>query len=243
MSTVNPEEVNHFTAQAAQWWDETGPFKPLHQINPVRLSFLRDEIIKHFTLKNQNTSQPLIGLTILDVGCGGGLLCEPLARLGATVTGVDAGQENINIAVHHAKESGLEMTYQCITAEELAATGVQFDVVTALEIVEHVADVDLFVQSCCALLKPSGQLFMSTLNRTVKSYALGIIAAEYILRWVPKGTHQWSKFLEPAELAEHLEKNGVCLKNLKGMTLNPFSNTWKLTSDLDMNYVLSAVKK
>ena len=183
------------------------------------------------------------GLKILDVGCGGGLLCEPLARLGAEVTGIDAGQANINIATQHAKDSGLDITYQCTTSEELAAMGLQFDVVTALEIVEHVADVNLFINSCATLTKPGGQLFMSTLNRTLKSYAFGIIAAEYLLRWVPKGTHQWNRFLEPAELAAPLEKNGLLLKTLKGLTLDPFTNSWKLSDDLDVNYLLSAVKK
>ena len=242
MTTVNPEEINNFTSQAHQWWDEKGPFKPLHKINPVRLSFVRSEIINHFSLENTEDAQPLKGLKILDVGCGGGLLCEPLARLGAQVTGLDAGQENIDIATQHAKESGLEITYVCQTSEDLAATGAQFDIVTALEIVEHVADVDLFMKSCSDLVRPGGQLFMSTLNRTLKSYALGIVAAEYILRWVPKGTHQWRKFLEPAELAEHLEKQGLHLKNLQGLTLDPFSNTWNLSQDLDVNYLLSAVK-
>ncbi len=241
MSTVNPEEINNFTSQAHQWWNETGPFKPLHKINPVRLSFLRSEIMAHFSRESVDT-QPLKGLKILDVGCGGGLLCEPLARLGAEVTGLDAGQENIDVATKHAKDADLEITYRCQTSEDLATTGAQFDVVTALEIVEHVADVDLFVKSCSDLVHPGGQLFMSTLNRTLKSYALGIVAAEYLLRWVPKGTHQWSKFLEPAELSEHLEKNGLHLQSLKGLSLDPFTNTWKLSDDLDVNYLLSAVK-
>jgi 2-polyprenyl-6-hydroxyphenyl methylase/3-demethylubiquinone-9 3-methyltransferase len=246
MSTVDPQEINAFTAQASQWWDEQGPFKPLHKINPLRLTFLRDEMIAHFKLSNDKTREncpPLEGLKILDVGCGGGLLCEPLTRLGATVTGIDAGQENIDIALEHAKSSGLTIDYRCTTSEDLAATGAQFDCVTALEIVEHVADVPLFIKSCSDLVRPKGQLFMSTLNRTLKSYALGIIAAEYILRWVPKGTHQWSKFLEPAELNDFLEKNGVALQSLKGLTLDPFTNSWNLSNDLDVNYLLSAVKR
>ncbi len=246
MSTVDPQEINAFTAQASQWWDEQGPFKPLHKINPLRLTFLRDEMLKHFKLSPERTggsSLLLEGLRILDVGCGGGLLCEPLARLGATVTGIDAGQENINSAVEHAKLSGLKIDYRCTTSEDLAATGVQFDCVTALEIVEHVADVPLFIKTCADLIRPKGQLFMSTLNRTLKSYALGIIAAEYILRWVPKGTHRWDKFLEPAELNDYLEKNGIVLQSLKGLTLDPFTNTWNLSDDLSVNYLLSAVKK
>tara|TARA_R110002095_G_scaffold123140_3_gene107017 strand:+ start:2665 stop:3414 length:750 start_codon:yes stop_codon:yes gene_type:complete len=246
MSTVDPQEVNTFTAQASQWWDESGPFKPLHKINPLRLRFLRDEMMAHFKHSNEGdreNSLPLEGLTILDVGCGGGLLCEPLARLGATVTGIDAGQENIDSAITHAKTSGLTIDYLCTTSEDLAATGAQFDCVTALEIVEHVADVPLFMKSCSDLVRPKGQLFMSTLNRTLKSYALGIIAAEYILRWVPKGTHQWDKFLEPAELNDYLEKNGVVLHSLKGLTLDPFTNSWNLSDDLDVNYLLSAVKQ
>lgn len=245
MSTVDPQEINAFTALASQWWDEQGPFKPLHRINPLRLAFLRDEIIAHFKHSNDTTKTntlPLEGLTILDVGCGGGLLCEPLARLGAKVTGIDAGQENIDIALEHAKNSGLTIDYRCTTSEDLAATGAQFDCVMALEIVEHVADVPLFVKSCSDLVRPKGQLFMSTLNRTLKSYAIGIIAAEYILRWVPKGTHQWDKFLEPAELNDYLEKNGITIQSLKGLTLDPFTNSWRLSDDLDVNYLLSAIK-
>lgn len=242
MSTVDPKEIHAFTSQASQWWDEQGPFKPLHKINPVRLTFLRDEMREYFDLSLE-TKEPLLkGLTILDVGCGGGIICEPLARLGATVTGVDAGQENIDIAIEHAKLSGLDIDYRCTTSEDLAATGVQFDCVVALEIVEHVADVPLFIKSCADLVRPQGQLLMSTLNRTLKSYALGIIAAEYILRMIPKGTHQWDKFLEPAELAAYLEQNGMVIKALKGLTLDPFINTWKLTNDLDINYLLSSVK-
>lgn len=246
MSTVDPQEINAFTAQASHWWNEQGPFKPLHKINPLRLTFLRDEMLSHFKKshnKTKPTDLPLDGLTILDVGCGGGLLCEPLARLGAIVTGIDAGQENIDAAIEHAQTSGLTIDYRCTTSEDLAATGTQFDCVTALEIVEHVADVPFFVKSCADLVRPKGQLFMSTLNRTLKSYALGIIAAEYILRWVPKGTHQWDKFLEPAELNDYLEENGVALQSLKGLTLDPFTNTWNLSDDLDVNYLLSAFKK
>ena len=242
MNTVDQNDVDNFESQAHLWWDETGPFKPLHQINPHRLAFLRDEICKHYVLPTQNEPQPFSSLSILDVGCGGGLVCEPLSRLGANVTGIDAGQKNIDTAKHHAKTHDLEIDYFCETAEAHAAHSHLYDVVIAFEIVEHVSDVPLFLSSLNHLLKPGGILVMSTLNRTLKSYLLGIIAAEYILRWVPKGTHQWSQFIEPAELVFHLEDLGMSAKSIRGLDFSPFKQTWHLTDSTDVNYFLSAIK-
>ena len=241
MTTIDPDNLRSFTDHAQGWWDESGPFKPLHQINPVRLAFIREEIITHFKIKEPNL-KPYQGLQILDIGCGGGLLCEPLCRLGATVTGIDAGPENIEVARAHAQQSGLDITYYATSAEAFAAPSPGSDVVTALEIVEHVADIDLFICSCLKLLRPGGLLILSTLNRTAKSYLLGIIAAEYILNWVPRGTHNWKKFLEPAELAAYLEKHGSQLKSIKGISFNPLSRTWHLTNDLGINYLMAARK-
>lgn len=242
-TTIDQDEINQFNAQAGSWWDESGPFKPLHELNPHRLQFIRDEILGHFDIEPSSDHKPFKNLTIADIGCGGGLIAEPLSRLGGTVTGVDAGSENIKAAKAHADQSGLDITYLNTTSEDLAAKGMQFDVVTALEIVEHVADVPLFLKSCCDLVKPGGMIIMSTLNRTVKSYALGILAAEYILKWVPKGTHQWQKFVEPADLVMGLEKHGVATSKIKGLSFNPLKRTWSIGDDLDVNYMLNASKK
>ena len=241
MSTVNPEEIKNFESQSQHWWDETGPFKPLHQINPHRIQFIKSEICDHFS-KDPSTPSPLQSLSILDVGCGGGLVCEPLKRLGGDITGIDAGEQNISVASAHAKDMGLDIHYSHQTAEDLVESGQQFDVVLALEIVEHVQDVPLFLASLERLVKPGGLLIMSTLNRTLKSFALGIVAAEYVLRWVPKGTHQWKQFVEPAELTFHLEDLGFEPKSIKGLTYNPLKKGWSLSRDTDVNYFLSAQK-
>lgn len=240
--SVDLQEIATFTKEAAFWWDEEGPFKPLHQINPVRLTFIRDEIISHFKIKD-SLGTPFKNLEIIDVGCGGGLVCEPLARLGARVTGIDPGLENIEAARQHALANHLDLTYQDTTAEHMAQQGHRYDVVIVLEIVEHVADVAAFIQACCQLLKPNGLLLLSTLNRTLKSYALGIVAAEYILRWVPKGTHSWHKFLKPSELATPLRQNDMSLRSIKGMTFMPLTRRWVLSNDLSVNYLMSAVKR
>lgn len=239
MSTLDPQELKHFTTQSHLWWDEKGPFKSLHDINPVRLAFIRQEVIGHYQL-DPSLRQPFQGLRSLDIGCGGGLLCEPLARLGATVLGIDAVPENIQVAQGHATKYGLDIAYEAIPVEDLVTTGKTFDIITALEIVEHVQDLPLFLKSCCRLVKPGGLLFLSTLNKTLRSYLLGIVAAEYILKWVPKGTHDWKKFLEPADIALLLEENGFFLANLKGITFNPFGRSWRLSEDLAVNYILSA---
>ena len=240
--SVDPQEVAAFTKEAALWWDENGPFKPLHLLNPTRLSFIREELIKHFNLK-EDRRDPLHELEVLDIGCGGGLLSEPLARLGASVTGLDAGVENIEVARQHAQQQQLIINYQAMTVEELAHQKQQFDVVVALEIVEHVANLASFIDACCTLTKPEGLLIFSTLNRTLKSFALGIVAAEYVLRWVPRGTHSWQKFVKPSELAMRLRVHGVTLKALKGMTFNPLRGHWQLSDNIDVNYLLSAVKR
>lgn len=236
-NTVDDAEIAHFTAMADEWWDAKGKFKPLHQMNPLRLQFIRDHIAAHHG-RAATASRPLDGLSLLDIGSGGGLLCEPLTRLGATVTGVDAAAKNIEIAKIHAQQMGLNIDYRHSTAEALASAGEQYDVVLAMEIVEHVADVDAFLAAISALVKPNGLLFMSTLNRTAKSYAMAIVGAEYVLRWLPKGTHHWKKFLKPSELILPLEQHGIRTADLQGMVYEPFSANWRLdTQNLDVNYV------
>lgn len=240
-TTVDDAEIAHFSAMAEEWWDARGKFRPLHQMNPVRLRFIRDHATAHFG--HNVVQQPLSGLSLLDIGCGGGLLCEPLARLGATVTGIDAAEKNISIARLHAEQMGLAIDYRHTTAEALAASGAQYDIVTALEIVEHVADVGIFLQAAAALVKPGGMLFMSTLNRTAKSYATAIIGAEYLLRWLPRGTHHWRKFLKPSELILPLEQLGIRTLDLQGMSYGPFNASWSLSPKaLDINYIFVGVK-
>lgn len=240
-TTVDDAEIAHFSAMAEEWWDAKGKFRPLHQMNPVRLQFIRDHAAAHF---GRNTmQQPLSGLALLDIGCGGGLLCEPLARMGANVTGVDAAEKNISTASLHAEQMGLTIDYRHATAETLAVSGAQYDIVTALEIVEHVADVDIFLQAATALVKPGGMLFMSTLNRTAKSYATAIIGAEYLLRWLPRGTHHWRKFLKPSELILPLEQLGIRTLDLQGVAYDPFNASWSLNPKvLDINYIFACAK-
>jgi len=242
-------ELAKFERMAKDWWDVDGDFKPLHKLNPTRVGYIRDAVVQHYM--RDTSDLPLKGLTILDIGCGGGLLCEPLARLGATVTGIDAVAKNIEIAKIHATQVGTDVTYRAVTAEalgdELEATGNKFDVVIALEIIEHVADPEEFVASCAKLMKPEGLLFFSTLNRTIRSYALGIVAAEYILGWLPKGTHDWDKFVKPSELERWISKagrkvglDGLQVTDKAGMTLNPVKNLWSLTNDLAVNYITTS---
>lgn len=245
-TTVDAENLKHFTAHAEKWWDPDGPFKPLHHLNPTRLEFLRREMVKHFDLDVMALT-PLENLKVLDIGCGGGLICEPLTRLGALVTGIDAGQENIHAAKTHAQESGLSINYLSTTAEDLlesrtsqAAESKGFDVVLALEVVEHVQNVDAFLKCCLGHLKPGGLIILSTLNRTLKSYGLGIVAAEYILRWVPRGTHSWMKFFKPSELGFKLEEQGCTLKTIQGMSFNVLGRSWGLSRDVDVNYFITA---
>lgn len=245
-STVDAAEVAQFSAIAEQWWDERGKFAPLHRMNPTRLSYIRERIESHFgrlTGPESESATPLKNLTLLDVGSGGGLICEPMARLGATVTGIDASGENIAVAQTHAAEVGLTVEYHATTAEALADTGQQYDIVLALEIIEHVADIALFYDALTALVKPGGLIIMSTMNRTAKAFAMAIVGAEYVLRWLPRGTHDWNKFVKPSEMADSLTKRGFATPTPMGIVFSPLSGKFSLnSSDLDVNYLLSATK-
>lgn len=234
--SVDEQEIAKFEAMADEWWDETGKFKPLHKFNPIRIGYIRDAVKTHFDIGNSD--KPLTGLSILDIGCGGGLLCEPMKRLGADVTGIDASEKNIGIASTHAGKMGLDIQYEAITAEELVAKGKQYDVVLCMEVIEHVADVDGFLKSCAKLVKPGGMMVVATLNRTPKSYLFAIVGAEYVLRWLPKGTHEWKKFLKPSEVFECVKHAGVSLDEVKGASYNPLRAEWFLSSDLSVNYLM-----
>ena len=239
-SSIDEKEVKQFSDIASEWWNPDGKFKPLHQLNPVRLSSIRDQLCAHFD-RDPKSPEPLKGLSILDIGCGGGLVTEPLSRMGATVTGVDASPENIAVASKHATGQGLDIEYLATTAEDLAAIERQFDAVIALEIVEHVGNLDLFMEACCAMIKQNGCHILSTLNRTPKSFLMGIVAAEYILRWVPKGTHSWQKFLRPSELNRYLQQNGCQINDITGLIYNPIKRQFELNAeDLDVNYIMTA---
>ena len=237
-TTLDSQEIEKFSAIAAEWWDEKGKFAPLHRINPLRTEYIRDLAYAHFGQKS------LEGLSLVDIGCGGGLVCEPMQRLGAEVTGIDGAENNVKTALAHAQSMRLEIDYRTSTAEELASQGVQYDIVLALEIVEHVGDVPLFLESVAQLVKPGGMLVMSTLNRTLKSYALAIIGAEYILRWLPRGTHDWHKFLTPAELITPLtQQHGLVHQESSGMVMHPLTWQWRMSkSDMDVNYYVSFAK-
>jgi 2-polyprenyl-6-hydroxyphenyl methylase/3-demethylubiquinone-9 3-methyltransferase len=240
-STVDEAEIERFSRIADEWWDPNGKFAPLHRLNPLRLGYIRDRAAGHWQ-RDPLSGAPLQALSLLDIGCGGGLLCEPAARLGATVTGIDAAQRNIATAHRHAEGQGLAIDYRETTAEALAAEGRQFDIVLALEIVEHVADIDLFLRSCGQLTKPGGLLFLSTLNRTAKAWALAIAGAEYLLRWLPRGTHDWKKFLKPSEVVRGLRSGGVETQEIVGVVYSPLSRAWSLSKrDLDVNYMLYGV--
>lgn len=241
-STVVEKEILQFDVLGEKWWDEEGPMKPLHRLNPTRMAYLKDIICQH-NAREPNRLRALQGLSIADVGCGGGLVAEPLARMGANVTGIDAGAENIKVARYHAKQHNLDIDYRATTAEAVAAGKEKFDVVTALEIIEHVDDVDLFVDSCCKMVAKDGMIVLSTLNRTPKSFLLGIVAAEYVLRWLEPGTHTWQKFLKPSEIARRLEKNGFVVTDITGLIYNPFSRAFSLSkTDLDVNYFITATR-
>jgi len=242
-STVNPDEVARFTAMADAWWDPTGKFRPLHQINPVRVKFIKANVCKHFGL-DADADLPFKGLDVLDVGCGGGLLSEPMARLGANMTSIDAGEKNVEIAKIHAEQSGLTIDYRNVYPEDLAKEGTRFDVVLNMEVIEHVADPELFMAASASVLKEDGCMVLSTMNRGVKSLLLGKFAAEYVLRWLPAGTHDWKKFLKPSELARLVRPHGLEFTDLQGMVYNPFKDTWSLSkTDLDVNYLAFAEKK
>lgn len=240
-ASVDQEEIAKFAALAEAWWDPEGEFRPLHRLNPVRLAFIRDGACGHFG-REAAGARPLAGLEVLDLGCGGGLLSEPLARLGARVTGIDADAQSVRIAAGHAEDCGLAIAYLESTAEELAATGRRFDLVVSMEVVEHVRDVEGFLAAACALVKPGGALALATLNRTPKAFLLAVVGAEYLLRWLPRGTHDWRRFLRPSELTRTLRRNGVTVRELTGVSYNPLSDQWRRSRDLDVNYMLFAVR-
>ena len=242
-STVDEAETAKFAAMAEEWWDPHGKFAPLHKFNPVRLEFLRDRICQHFG-RDPMGNRPLEGLKLADVGCGGGLLSEPMTRLGADVTGIDAGEKNIRIASTHASDVGLAIDYRCDTAEAMAARGEAFDVVLNMEVVEHVADVELFLAASAALVKPGGMMFLATLNRTIKAFGLAIVGAEYVLGWLPRGTHDWNRFVRPSELAAPLRRAGLEMTEITGVAYNPLKDKWSLApKDLDVNYMAVAVRQ
>tara|TARA_R110002072_G_scaffold228488_7_gene385772 strand:+ start:421 stop:1155 length:735 start_codon:yes stop_codon:yes gene_type:complete len=235
-ATIDENEIKHFAKDSDNWWNENGPFKPLHRLNPVRMYYIKQQICTAFN-RDFNALDALSGLHILDIGCGGGLVSEALSRMGANVTGIDADIIAITTATEHAQQSSLNINYKCGDAANLED---KFDVVCALEIIEHVSDVDAFINICQARLKPEGLLIMSTLNRTKKSYALGIIAAEYILGWVPRGTHHWKKFIKPSELVTACRPHNLAPQNITGLIFNPVKNAFELSQkDLDVNYLMS----
>jgi len=239
--SVDPGEIAKFSAMAAEWWDPAGKFAPLHKFNPVRLGFIRETAVPHFR-RDPKSLRPFEGLALLDIGCGGGLLSEPMARLGFAVTGADASEKNIGTAKAHAAESGLPITYRATTAEVLAAESQSFDVILNMEVVEHVADLTGFLGACAAMLKPGGLMFVATLNKTLKSFALAKVGAEYVLGWLPRGTHDWSRFIPPSTLQSHLEQTHLNILKKQGVAFDPLGWNWHLSSDMDVNYMLVATK-
>jgi 2-polyprenyl-6-hydroxyphenyl methylase / 3-demethylubiquinone-9 3-methyltransferase len=239
--SVDQDEVARFSRHAAQWWDARGPMAALHKFNPVRLAYIRDCAAEHFS-RDPARLDSLAGLRVLDVGCGGGILSEPLARLGALVVGIDPSDSNIAVARHHAERSRLSIDYRAVAAEALAQSGDVFDVVLAMEVVEHVADLGLFIEMAASMVAPGGLLFVATLNRTAKSFALAIVGAEYILRWLPRGTHRWEKFVTPNELEIAIEQGGLDVVDETGVVYNLFADRWQLSADTDVNYMVVAEK-
>ena len=239
VSTINKQEIDKFTIMADEWWDPNGKFKPLHKFNPVRIKFIRESLIKHFKCKNRE--KPLENLNILDIGCGGGLLSEPLTRLGANVTGIDASKRNISVAKAHLKTSKLKINYINTSPEKLKIKK-KFDVVLNMEIVEHVDNLDLFIKDTSIFLKKNGIMFIATLNKTLKSYIFAIIGAEYILKWLPIGTHDWEKFVSPKELIDKGNKNSLELKNITGVNFDLLKKEWKTSKDKSVNYIAEFIK-
>lgn len=242
-NSVDEREIEHFAKDSSLWWDEDGPFRPLHRLNPVRIEYIRDRIIAHFERKT-NENAPLKGLKILDIGCGGGLVCEPLARLGAEVGGIDADENAIKTARAHAGAMGLDISYHHDSAENLIPDRQEkYDVVLALEIVEHVRNIEAFTETVSRLCKPGGLVIFSTLNRTPKSFLLGIVAAEHILRWVPAGTHKWKKFVKPSELSRYIRNTGLHPTDISGLVFDPMAGAFRLSrNDIDVNYFITAEK-
>ena len=241
-TSVDTAEVERFSRLAADWWDPRGPMAALHKLNPVRLGYIRDQAAARFD-RDPKKLDCLIGLRMLDIGCGAGILSEPLARLGADMVGADPAEENIEAAREHAEEQGVAVDYRATTAEDLAEAGETFDVVLAMEVVEHVVDVEDFVSTCASMVRPGGLFVAATLNRTIKSFALAIVGAEYVLRWLPRGTHQWDKFVTPRELETAVEDTGLRVTGERGVIYNPFADRWQLSSDMDVNYMLAAKKQ
>ncbi len=239
MTSVNKKEIDKFSKMANEWWDPEGKFKPLHKFNPIRIKYIKENIINNFKLKNK--SKPLSGINILDIGCGGGLLSEPMSRMGANVTGIDASDKNIKIAKLHAKKNKLKINYFCSSPEKLKITK-KFDVILNMEIVEHVEDTDFFLKSCSKLLKKNGLMFVATINKTLKSYIFAIIGAEYVLRWLPIGTHEWEKFVKPEDLKKILMKYDLSLNKLEGMNFNIIKDEWSISRDLSVNYIGKFIK-
>tara|TARA_B100000989_G_scaffold77289_1_gene54889 strand:- start:5540 stop:6268 length:729 start_codon:yes stop_codon:yes gene_type:complete len=237
--TINKKEIEKFSKIAKEWWNPEGKFKPLHKFNPIRISYIKKNIMKTFKLEDEKT--PLKNIKILDIGCGGGLLSEPMCRLGAEVTGIDASEKNINVAKLHSKKNNLEIDYFCSSPEKFKAKD-KFDVILNMEIVEHVEDVNFFLKSCSKLLKKNGIMFVATLNKTLKSYVFAIIGAEYILRWLPIGTHEWTKFLKPEQLISMLEKNNFKLERVDGMKFNILTDSWNISDDKSINYITKFIK-
>ena len=239
MSSVNKKEIEKFSKMAAEWWDPEGKFKPLHKFNPIRIKYIKDNIIYSFKLKSKE--QPLQKINILDIGCGGGLLSEPMARLGANVTGIDASDKNIKIAKLHAKKNKLNINYFCSSPEKIKIKK-KFDVILNMEIIEHVEDINFFIKSCSKLLKKNGLMFVATLNKTLKSYVFAIIGAEYVLRWLPIGTHDWEKFVKPEDLKNILSKNNLKIEKIDGMNFDIFKDEWNISKDTSINYIAKSLK-
>ena len=240
MNTINYKEIEKFSRLSEEWWDPLGKFKPLHKFNPIRITYIKQNIIKHFNIVD--SIKPLNNLTLLDVGCGGGLLSEPMCRLGAKITGIDASRKNINIAKIHAKKNKLKINYMTTSPEKLKIKK-KFDIILNMEIVEHVSDLNYFIKSCASLLKKNGIMFVATINRTLKSYLFAIIAAEYILKWLPIGTHDWNLFVKPEELIKTSIKHNLKSNGIHGMIYNPLLNQWKTGKDSSVNYISSFIKK
>ena len=238
-NTINKKEIEKFSKIAEEWWNPEGKFKPLHKFNPIRISYLKENIIKTFKLGDKKT--PLKNIKILDIGCGGGLLSEPMCRLGASVTGIDASDKNINVAKLHSKKNNLKINYFCSSPEKFKVKD-KFDVILNMEIVEHVDDVSFFLKSCTSLLKKNGIMFVATLNKTLKSYIFAIVGAEYILRWLPIGTHEWEKFVKPDELTSILKKNNLKLDRIDGMNFNILTNKWSVGDNKSVNYIAKFIK-
>ncbi len=239
MTSVNKKEIDKFSKMADEWWNPQGKFKPLHKFNPTRIKYIKENVIHNFKLKNK--SKPLSGINILDIGCGGGLLSEPMSRMGANVTGIDASDKNIKIAKLHSKKNKLKINYLCSSPEKLRVKK-KFDVILNMEIVEHVEDIDFFLKSCSKLLKKNGLMFVATINKTLKSYIFAIVGAEYILRWLPIGTHEWEKFVKPEDLKKILTKYNFSLNKLDGMNFNIIKDEWNISDDLSINYIGEFIK-